>query len=103
MEVAKSVLGPEVESALGRMAVRQLDYVDALRQQEEDQRRHPKPDGDGSVGRDHWDEIEIRDGDDGEEGQFPRTEATIAVPARQRAKTAITRLKSIVERYTLKV
>jgi hypothetical protein len=62
VEVAEDFLGPEVDSAFTGIAMREFDYGDALRPEEEDEGDDPEPDGDAAVGGDGGDHVEVEDG-----------------------------------------
>jgi len=67
VEIAEDFLGPKIDAAFTGKAVCEFDDGNALRQEEEQQRDNPEPDGDAAVGRDRRQDVEIENRDDEQE------------------------------------
>ncbi len=74
MKVAENTLGPEVDAALARIAVGQLDYRDALRPEEQQKSENPQPDGDRAVRRDGGNHVQIHHRHHEQQNQVPTAE-----------------------------
>src|SRR6185437_9438066 len=71
VKIAKDFLGPEVNAALARIALREFDDGNALRPEKKDQRNNPEPDGDATVRGDGGDHVQVENSDDEKENEVP--------------------------------
>src|SRR5437660_11944403 len=76
MEVSENFFGPQVDAAVSRIAMCQLDDRDSLRPEKQQQGNDPEPDRDAAVGRDGGHDVQIEDRDYEQQHQIPTPQNT---------------------------
>src|ERR1700677_124970 len=74
VKIAENLLGPEINAALARVAVRKLDDRDSLRPEEQHEGNQPEPNRDSAVRGDARNDVEVEYRNDEERDKVPASE-----------------------------